>query len=1138
MKKIYCFFILQFLFWNVCMAHVITVSNQFMSPGQYFTIQAAINAANPDDTIYVHASPYTYGNIVVNKRLTFIGPGFNPQGQFTLSSLIGSITLDSLYPSSSAAGSRFIGLNIAYVAKKTIDFVQINDILFDRCRFYSNTTNYISGNTYTFRNCLFHWSGFSSYIDCGYYSNLLFTNNVFSFATSSGSSTAVLKNSDKASVIINNNLFTGYHSGNSFSSVSNAYISNNIFFGKSPLDANTSVFECNLTWCSNPTLPYGSNTGQNNIVFQDPMFINVPQNIYLFSFLYDFDLQAGSPAKNAGCDGTDIGIFGGPYPIFRNNNFITGEPSLPQVYYLNIQNNIIALTTPLDVSLKTRRIDGAPIYTGEYFFDNDPGVGNGIPLTQLPPTNDTTLSFQILASGLQPGQHYIYFRFKNTLDKWGLHARMEFTSCDVLAQANFTADTVCLGQDSTSFINLSTGGDANTIYRWDMDGDGIDDFTHIGIIGMGAPLQFKYFFQNGGSHNVQLITENGGGCTDTLIKQVYVKAFPPVPVPIGTDSLCVNSPNTLYTIPQVPEATAYYWVLSPPTAGAISVLSGDTAIEVNWDNAFTGNVQIIAGAIYNTCDSTSSAPHSPPLNINISEQSIGGTISLIDSTICLGNSTGIMTLSGQTGAVLWWEKSCNGSAWTPIPASASLTYSEIPNLSGVCQYRVLIKNGVCNSAYSAIATITINTVPDTAGTIIGPSGICTGDEVIFSVPPIAGADVYTWAVPMGATIISGFGTDSILVHFNISANSGGVYVFASNACGHGAQSIMGVTVNPSPFVFVTPHPDTTITCNTSVAFYGAVIGGTFPITIQWSPASLVTSPNSISTSTTTLTDTTVFTLTVTDTLGCSSTVQTTVNVFCLPLLVVATSDSSTICAGDSSVLTAHCTGGSQPYTFEWASNPGTFYSALQNPVVYPVVNTTYTVTVTGGGQTVTAQTVVNVMPLPGPAGMISAPPVMYYGQTGVNLSVQPISNATAYIWTLPQGFTLVSGQNTNAIIVDIALTASPVYISVYGTNSCGYGISSTYFPATIITGIAGFEDASFSVYPTLSSGAVFVRMNVNTQEKITVRLFNQYGALVFEEVKGQELLQSFDFSCFSNGLYYMQISGNGFSKTVKIGIQR
>ena len=108
---------------------------------------------------------------------------------------------------------------------------------------------------------------------------------------------------------------------------------------------------------------------------------------------------------------------------------------------------------------------------------------------------------------------------------------------------------------------------------------------------------------------------------------------------------------------------------------------------------------------------------------------------------------------------------------------------------------------------------------------------------------------------------------------------------------------------------------------------------------------------------------------------------------------------------------------------------------------------------------------VTVNPLPGVAGTITGTASVCQGQTGVAYSVPAIANATGYVWTLPSGATIASGNNTNAITVNYSTTASSGNISVYGTNGCGNGTASPNFAVTVnpLPGAAGTITGTASV---------------------------------------------------------------------------
>lgn len=68
---------------------------------------------------------------------------------------------------------------------------------------------------------------------------------------------------------------------------------------------------------------------------------------------------------------------------------------------------------------------------------------------------------------------------------------------------------------------------------------------------------------------------------------------------------------------------------------------------------------------------------------------------------------------------------------------------------------------------------------------------------------------------------------------------------------------------------------------------------------------------------------------------------------------------------------------------------------------------------------------------------------------GVAYSIPPVVGATAYAWSLPSGFSIATGENTNAITVNVSNSAASGSISVTPSNFCGAGASSPLFPVTV-----------------------------------------------------------------------------------------
>ena len=159
--------------------------------------------------------------------------------------------------------------------------------------------------------------------------------------------------------------------------------------------------------------------------------------------------------------------------------------------------------------------------------------------------------------------------------------------------------------------------------------------------------------------------------------------------------------------------------------------------------------------------------------------------------------------------------------------------------------------------------------------------------------------------------------------------------------------------------------DQSIPHGTTTTLQGSAGQGSGDYTFSWEPASQVTDPTSPTPQTVQLEQTTLFTLVVTDLAGgCQDMDQVTVYVTGGPLAANPIASPPEICIGGSSQLFPYVSGGSENYTFTWTSVPPGFNSDLPNPIVQPLVNTTYNLVVDDGYNFITGSTEVTVLPLP------------------------------------------------------------------------------------------------------------------------------------------------------------------------------
>jgi len=156
---------------------------------------------------------------------------------------------------------------------------------------------------------------------------------------------------------IRNNIFLST-SGNVIAQgpdISNSWFENNIFLASTNVFSyhsttfKNNVFNNNL-FVQNISFPVNSSTiGSNNIVNQPQSSIFVNQSGNAFNYAHDYHLQPTCPGKNAGRDGTDIGIYGGVSPwkdgsIPFNPHFqsITVAPTTDSTGNLNVNIKVEA----------------------------------------------------------------------------------------------------------------------------------------------------------------------------------------------------------------------------------------------------------------------------------------------------------------------------------------------------------------------------------------------------------------------------------------------------------------------------------------------------------------------------------------------------------------------------------------------------------------------------------------------------------------------------------------------------------------------------------------------------------------------------------------------------------------------------
>jgi gliding motility-associated-like protein len=310
----------------------------------------------------------------------------------------------------------------------------------------------------------------------------------------------------------------------------------------------------------------------------------------------------------------------------------------------------------------------------------------------------------------------------------------------------------------------------------------------------------------------------------------------------------------------------------------------------------------------------------------------GGTATLgvlapaVNSTsICVGQSAILTATPTTTGGTY---------TWTPGGANTQ-TISVSPG--STTSYSVVYATGGCTSPASALATVTVNSVP-TANTGTTTTLTCAAPTATLSG---SGGGTYAWSGPS----ITGGSTSA-----NPTVNAAGTYSLAVTSPQGCTSAVSTVAISQNTTApLPTASNSATLSCSTTtVALTGGPASG---VTYQWSGPGFsggTTSQNAVATAAGT------YTLRVTDAVnGCTATAVTTVSQNTTAPTPSASNSTTLTCSTTSATLTG--TGGG---TYNW-SGPGVTGGATS---ANPTVNLpgTYVLTVTAAnGCTATANTTVS-----------------------------------------------------------------------------------------------------------------------------------------------------------------------------------
>ncbi|RLD18652.1 MAG: hypothetical protein DRI69_09955, partial [Bacteroidetes bacterium] len=536
-------------------------------------------------------------------------------------------------------------------------------------------------------------------------------------------------------------------------------------------------------------------------------------------------------------------------------------------------------------------------------------------------------------------------------------------------------------------------------------------------------------------------------------REYLILGFPD-PAPINNiqihESLNPGAVDTVYVKNPVTEHFDVVWSIAPDTAAATGEISRIFNIEFDMTVFSVSEIRIaiasdsVAG--FNAIDAVAIGQHYEQATYDSYLWSPGGQITStititedgnygleVEAGVCTASTSlevvtsnliaPTITVGGPTtfcegGSVVLLSSKAGGNIWS----TGATTDSIIVSASGF--YTVSRDDG-CDTLYSDSVEVIVNPLPDVSvtGTVI-----CQGDTATLDAG--AGFTQYVWSTGDSTQTIP---ATTIALYF--------VTVTDTNGCVGDTFVITSLRIPPFPQISgdlgFCPGDSTILDAGNGFAQY------------LWSTSATT---QSIAVTTPGIID-----VIVTDDDGCTGVDAVTINAYVAPTPFI--SGSLGICLGNSTELDA----GNGYSAYEWSTG-----ETSQTVFVDTVTTITVTVTDIGGCTGSTSVTTTLDGSIPDAPGPISGQETGLCDQSGIVYTIDPVPNAEFYVWTVPTGVTIDSGQGSTSITVTTDFAFSNGDIVVAASNACGQ--SPSIYPTYL--SIQGYPDS-----PGPISGTTFIECN-------------------------------------------------------------
>ncbi|RYF68646.1 MAG: hypothetical protein EOO39_19035, partial [Cytophagaceae bacterium] len=283
---------------------------------------------------------------------------------------------------------------------------------------------------------------------------------------------------------------------------------------------------------------------------------------------------------------------------------------------------------------------------------------------------------------------------------------------------------------------------------------------------------------------------NGNGCQATSGPYQFTRNVAPTVTSQpnnASQTTCVNGAFSPLTVAASGTNPTFQWYsnATPSTSGGTLLNSVSDINNGSQTASFTPSSAVVGTSYYYAIVTGTCAPAVKSTisgAFTVSAQTVAGTVTQ-DQTICAGSAALALTLSGNIGSILKWQKADDAAFSSNVGdiavTSPTLTPANIGTLTHTTYFRAIVQSGNCSAATTNVVTISIlsTTWNGSSWSNGAPDGTKT---IIFEGNYTSGGDLNACAaiVNSGAVVIE---PDNTLTLLNSLTVNGGSLTFSNNA---------------------------------------------------------------------------------------------------------------------------------------------------------------------------------------------------------------------------------------------------------------------------------------------------------------------------------------------------------------------